>query len=75
MAGRELLTLASVPEGNQIFLEVPNPGEDLPVDADAPFDLRPGMKFYDVPWAPSVEHAAPGLVGAAHPVLPGRDHH
>ena len=49
MTGRELLALAGVPEGNQLFLDVPGPGDDLPVDPNTPFELKPGMKFYDVP--------------------------
>ncbi|MFP5327658.1 MAG: multiubiquitin domain-containing protein [Acidimicrobiia bacterium] len=49
MTGRELTALAGVPEGNQLFLDVPGHGDDQPVDADTPFDLKPGMKFYDVP--------------------------
>ena len=49
MTGLELSALASVPEGNQIFLDVPGPGDDVAIGADTPFDLKPGMKFYDVP--------------------------
>jgi hypothetical protein len=49
MTGGELMALAGVPEGNQLFLDVPGPGDDRPIDADTPFDLKPGMKFYDVP--------------------------
>ncbi len=49
MTGQELLALAGVSADNQIFLDVPGPGDDLPVDATTPFKLRPGMKFYDVP--------------------------
>ena len=49
MTGAELLGLAGLPPGNQIFLEVPGPDEDRPVGASEPLALRPGMKFYDVP--------------------------
>lgn len=49
MAGRELLALAGLPETNQLFLEVPGPKDDQPVRPDEPIELRPGMKFYDVP--------------------------
>ena len=49
MTGRELLQLASLPETNQLFLEVPGPGDDKPIGLDVEVDLRPGMKFYDVP--------------------------
>ena len=49
MTGQELLALAGLPSGNQIFLDVPGHGEDIPVDPAKPFKLKPGMKFYDVP--------------------------
>jgi hypothetical protein len=49
MTGHELLQLAKLPETNQLFLEVPGPKDDKPVGLDEPVDLRPGMKFYDVP--------------------------
>lgn len=49
MTGRELLALGGLPDCNQMFLEVPGPAEDQPVGPDDPIELRPGMKFYDVP--------------------------
>lgn len=49
MTGRELLGLGGIPEGNQLFLEVPGPGDDQPVGLDEPIELRSGMRFYDVP--------------------------
>lgn len=49
MTGQQLLALAELPTGNQLFLDVPGQAEDLPIDPGTPFDLRPGMKFYDVP--------------------------
>lgn len=49
MTGRELLGLAGLPEGNHLFLDVPGPGDDISVGPETPFDLRSGMKFYDVP--------------------------
>jgi hypothetical protein len=49
MTGHQLLELAGLPTENELFLNVPGPGEDLPVPADVPFPLKPGMKFYDVP--------------------------
>lgn len=49
MTGRELLILAGLPETNQLFLDVPGPGDDRPIGPDEPIELRSGMKFYDVP--------------------------
>jgi len=49
MTGAEILALVGVAEGNQLFLEVPGPGDDRPIRADETVALRPGMKFYDVP--------------------------
>jgi Multiubiquitin len=49
MTGAELAELAGVPAGNQLFLEVPGPGDDRPISADEPVKLRSGMRFYDVP--------------------------
>lgn len=49
MTGRALLGLAGIPDGNQLFLEVPGPGDDQPIGLDEPIDLRSGMRFYDVP--------------------------
>ncbi len=49
MTGGQIAQLGGVPEGNQIFLEVPGPGEDRPVGRDEPIELKSGMRFYDVP--------------------------
>jgi hypothetical protein len=49
MTGAELAALAGVPAGNQLFLEVPGPGDDRPIGPDEPVELRSGMRFYDVP--------------------------
>lgn len=49
MSGRELLALAGIPEGNQLFLEIPGPGDDRAIGLDESVELRSGMKFYDVP--------------------------
>lgn len=49
MTGQELLALAGLPTGNQLFLDLPGHREDVPVDPAEPFNLKPGMKFYDVP--------------------------
>lgn len=49
MTGVQIAQLGGVPAGNQIFLEVPGPGEDRPVGPNEPIELRSGMRFYDVP--------------------------
>lgn len=49
MTGHELLALAGLPAENQLFLDIPGEGDDVPVDPNEPFELKPGMKFYDVP--------------------------
>ena len=49
LTGAQIATLGGVPEGNQIFLEVPGPGEDRPIRPDEPVVLKSGMRFYDVP--------------------------
>ncbi len=49
LTGAQIAALGGVPEGNQIFLEVPGPGEDRPVGRDEPIELKSGMRFYDVP--------------------------
>jgi hypothetical protein len=49
MTGAQILALAGLPEGNQLFLEVPGPKDDRPIRPDEPIELRSGMKFYDVP--------------------------
>jgi len=49
MTGRQLKDLAGIAESNQLFLDAPGNGDDPQVFDDAPFKLRSGMKFYDVP--------------------------
>ena len=49
LTGRQLKTLAGIAEANQIFLDVPGHGDDIPVQDDVEFELKSGMKFYDVP--------------------------
>lgn len=49
MTGAQIAALGAVPEGNQIFLEVPGPAEDRPIGRDEAVELRSGMRFYDVP--------------------------
>ncbi len=52
--GAELKQLGGIPAGNRLFLEEPGPKPDQPIgDAEA-VNLKPGMKFYDLP---------PGVVG------------
>jgi hypothetical protein len=49
LTGGQLASLAGIPDGNQIFLEIPGPGDDRPVGRDEPIELKSGMRFYDVP--------------------------
>lgn len=49
ITGAQIAALGGIPAGNQIFLEVPGPGEDLPIGSDEPIALKSGMRFYDVP--------------------------
>ena len=49
MTGAEILAVAGVAEGNQLFLEIPGPGDDRPIRPEEAVELRSGMKFYDVP--------------------------
>jgi len=49
LTGAQLASLGGIHEGNQLFLEVPGPGEDRPVGREEPIELKAGMRFYDVP--------------------------
>lgn len=49
ITGREISHLGGVPEGNQMFLEVPGPGDDDPIAPDQAIVPKSGMRFYDVP--------------------------
>lgn len=49
MTGAEIAALGGVTVGNQLFLEVAGPGDDVPIGADQHVQLKSGMKFYDVP--------------------------
>lgn len=49
MTGRQLKELAGIAEENQLFLDAPGHGDDPQVFEDVPFELKSGMKFYDVP--------------------------
>ncbi len=47
--GSQLKVLAGIAAANQLFLETPGPKDDVQVFNDQPFELKSGMKFYDVP--------------------------
>jgi hypothetical protein len=49
MTGSELLDLAGIPEGNQLFREVSGRADDDPIRPDEPVELHRGEKFYAVP--------------------------
>jgi hypothetical protein len=49
MTGAELCALGGIPDANQLFLEVPGPGDDDPIGRDQVVELKSGMRFYDVP--------------------------
>lgn len=49
MTGAELAELGHIPTGNQLFLEVPGPGEDRAIRPEESIELKSGMRFYDVP--------------------------
>lgn len=49
LTGRDIAQLGGIPEGNQIFLEVPGPEDDIPIGRDENVELKSGMRFYDVP--------------------------
>lgn len=49
LTGRDIARLGGIPEGNQIFLEVPGPEDDIPIGPDEAVELKSGMRFYDVP--------------------------
>lgn len=49
ITGREISHLGGVPEGNQLFLEVPGPRDDEPIAVDQVVVPKSGMRFYDVP--------------------------
>lgn len=49
MTGVELKALAGITAENHLFQDAPGNHEDPQIFDDMPFELRPGMKFYDVP--------------------------
>jgi hypothetical protein len=56
VTGAELRTLGSIPEANQLFLEVPGEENDILVHPDQSYTLKNGSHLYDLP---------KGTVGAA----------
>lgn len=49
LTGVALCALASIPAGNQLFLEVHGEDNDRPIAPDETVELHSGMQFYDVP--------------------------
>ena len=49
LTGAQIATLGGIPAGNQIFLEVPGPGDDEQIAPDKSIEPKSGMRFYDVP--------------------------
>jgi hypothetical protein len=49
LTGAQLLALAGLPGGDQLFREVPGPGDDEPVPPGKLVELHDGEKFYAVP--------------------------
>lgn len=49
MTGAELKALAGIAPENQLFEDAPGHHDDPQVFDDVQFDLKSGMKFYDVP--------------------------
>ena len=47
--GSQLKALARIPQPNQLFLEVPGPGEDELIRDEFAVRMRNGIHFYDVP--------------------------
>jgi hypothetical protein len=49
LTGAQILALAGLPPGDQLFREVPGPGDDEPIAPGQVVELRDGEKFYAVP--------------------------
>lgn len=49
LTGAQILAVAGLPPADQLFREVPGPGDDEPVGPDQVVELRDGEKFYAVP--------------------------
>jgi hypothetical protein len=49
LTGAQILAIAGLPPGDQLFREVPGPGDDEPIAPSEEVELRDGEKFYAVP--------------------------
>lgn len=49
LTGAQILALAGLPPGDQLFRQVLGPGDDEPIAAGQVVELRDGEKFYAVP--------------------------
>ena len=49
MTGAEIKRLGDIPEGNFLYKEEPGVHPDIRIPDDMVVELRPGMKFYDLP--------------------------
>ena len=49
VTGAQLLAMAGLPSGDQLFREVAGHGDDEPIAADQVVGLHDGEKFYAVP--------------------------
>jgi hypothetical protein len=49
LTGAQLKALSGIAAANQLFLEIPGPGDDVHVRDDEEIELKSGLKFYDVP--------------------------
>jgi len=49
LTGAQVLALAGLPPADQLFREVPGPGDDEQIGPDKLVELRDGEKFYAVP--------------------------
>jgi hypothetical protein len=49
LTGAQILAVAGLSSADQLFREVPGPGDDEPIAPDKVVELRDGEKFYAVP--------------------------
>ena len=49
MTGAEMKAVAGIARENQLFMDAPGHHDDPQVFDDVPFELKSGLKFYDVP--------------------------
>jgi len=45
----EIKERAGIPAANLLFLEVPGPGDDIPIGEGSVVHLEPGQHYYDMP--------------------------